>query len=59
MASLEFEVAQLPLKERRPRPGVVLVFRQHVPDQNGEFAGSGNSGDLLASLESDALEERA
>src|SRR4030095_2334774 len=37
MPGFQLEVAQLPLQERRSRPGVVLVLREHVPDQNGQL----------------------
>src|SRR4030095_5496891 len=49
MPGLQLEVAQLPLKERGSRPSVVLVLRQHVPDQNSQLPGGGDGGHLLAS----------
>lgn len=34
----EFEIAQFPRHEQRPSPGIVLVLREHVPDQHRELA---------------------
>ena len=54
----EFEIAQFPSHEQRPSPGVVLAFREHVPDQHRELAGDRDRGDMGAAPGAHTFVER-
>ena len=54
---LELQSAHLVGDERRPRPQVVLFFRQHMPAQNRKLARARHRSDLMPPPCPDAHEE--
>lgn len=56
---MQLKLAPLARSQRRTLLGEWFVVRQHMPDNDGQFAGRRYSGDLLSTSTTDAEKEGA